>query len=185
MARLRWDAYRAGGRLELHPTVRLRTRVIFFGKGTLVIGSQVVLGDVQAGKPGAPILLSPRTEHSRIVLSPRVRITNGAELIALERIEAGLGTTIGAGVVILDADFHGVRPEERHDIGRSAPVLLGDHAMVSSGAMVLKGVKVGNHSIVGAGAVVFTDIPEGVVAVGNPARVVAGVEKEKRTAAAR
>jgi acetyltransferase-like isoleucine patch superfamily enzyme len=184
-ARLRWDAYLAGGNLTLDPTLRLRTRVIFFGNGTLRISPGVVLGDQQAGKPGRPILLSPRTELARIVLGPRVRITNGTELIALERIEAGADAMIGAGVVLLDADFHGIRPGERLNPGRSAPVILGDRVWLGMGATVLKGVKIGDDSIVGAGAVVVTDVPDGVVAVGNPARVVAGVEKEKRGAMAR
>lgn len=37
--------------------------------------------------------------------------------------------------------------------------------------MVLPGVKIGNNVVIGAGSVVNKDIPDGVVAVGNPCRV--------------
>jgi len=45
-------------------------------------------------------------------------------------------------------------------------------AWIGVGATVIEGVRIGANSLIGAGAVVVTDIPEGVVAYGNPARVV-------------
>jgi hypothetical protein len=41
-----------------------------------------------------------------------------------------------------------------------------------NGARILKGVSIGAHAIIGAGSVVTTSIPEGVIAAGNPARVI-------------
>ena len=46
-------------------------------------------------------------------------------------------------------------------------------------AMILPGVCVGRHAIVGAGAVVTKDVPDYAVAVGNPARVIKWLDKEK------
>ncbi len=43
---------------------------------------------------------------------------------------------------------------------------------LGGGAVVLPGVTIGDDSVIGAGAVVTRDVPAGVVAVGNPARVV-------------
>jgi sugar O-acyltransferase (sialic acid O-acetyltransferase NeuD family) len=51
-------------------------------------------------------------------------------------------------------------------------VEVGECAMVGAGAIVLPRVRIGANAIVGAGSVVVRDIPEGVVAFGNPARVV-------------
>lgn len=45
--------------------------------------------------------------------------------------------------------------------------------------MILPGVCVGRHAIVGAGAVVTKDVPDYAVAVGNPARVIKWLDKEK------
>ena len=46
--------------------------------------------------------------------------------------------------------------------------------------MVLPGVKIGNNSIIGAGSVVTKDIPEGVIAVGNPCRILRKVTDEDK-----
>jgi acetyltransferase-like isoleucine patch superfamily enzyme len=43
-------------------------------------------------------------------------------------------------------------------------------------SLVLKGVCIGQGSVIGAGSVVTRDIPPGVIAAGNPARVIKEVE---------
>jgi sugar O-acyltransferase (sialic acid O-acetyltransferase NeuD family) len=57
----------------------------------------------------------------------------------------------------------------------SGNVHLGDGVTLGTGAAVIQGVTVGAGTIVGAGAVVTRDLPEGVVAVGAPARPVRSV----------
>ena len=52
------------------------------------------------------------------------------------------------------------------------PIAIGDNVWIGGGAIVLAGVTIGEDTVVGAGAVVTRDLPAGVVAVGNPARVV-------------
>jgi len=49
---------------------------------------------------------------------------------------------------------------------------IGEETLVGIGATVLSGVTIGARSVVGAGAVVVREVPDGVVAYGNPARVV-------------
>lgn len=56
------------------------------------------------------------------------------------------------------------------------PVAVGDHVWVGGGSILLPGVTVGSRSVVGAGSVVTKDIPEGVLAAGNPARVIRELE---------
>lgn len=50
-------------------------------------------------------------------------------------------------------------------------------AQIGIGACVLPKVRIGNYSLIGAGSVVTKDIPPGMVAYGNPARVVGKVEE--------
>jgi acetyltransferase-like isoleucine patch superfamily enzyme len=52
------------------------------------------------------------------------------------------------------------------------PVRIGDDAWVGFGAVILKGVEIGRGAVVAAGSVVASDVPEGTVVAGNPARVV-------------
>jgi acetyltransferase-like isoleucine patch superfamily enzyme len=51
------------------------------------------------------------------------------------------------------------------------PVRIGDHVWLGAGVVILDGVSVGKGSIVGAGSVVTKNIPEYVIAAGNPARI--------------
>jgi maltose O-acetyltransferase len=52
------------------------------------------------------------------------------------------------------------------------PISISDNVWIGGGAIILAGVTIGEDTVVGAGAVVTRDLPAGVVAVGNPARVV-------------
>lgn len=59
---------------------------------------------------------------------------------------------------------------------RVANTTIGNNVFVGAGSIILPGVTVGNNVIIGAGSVVTKDIPEGSVAIGNPARVVKSLE---------
>ncbi|MGN1276403.1 MAG: sugar O-acetyltransferase, partial [Floccifex sp.] len=48
------------------------------------------------------------------------------------------------------------------------PITIGDNVWIGGNVVVLAGVKIGNNSVIGAGSVVTKDIPNDVVAVGNP-----------------
>lgn len=56
------------------------------------------------------------------------------------------------------------------------PTLIKRGASVGSGAVLLCGVTVGEGAIIGAGSVVTRDVPAGMIAVGNPARVIKAVK---------
>jgi maltose O-acetyltransferase len=52
-----------------------------------------------------------------------------------------------------------------------AAITIGDNVWLGGGVIVCPGVSIGDDTVVGAGAVVTRDLPPGVVAYGNPARV--------------
>lgn len=52
------------------------------------------------------------------------------------------------------------------------PITIGNNVWIGARVCVLPGVTVGDNSVIGAGSVVTKDIPSGVLAVGNPCRVV-------------
>ena len=50
-------------------------------------------------------------------------------------------------------------------------VEIGNNVFIGVNSVVMRNVKIGDHSVIGAGSVVNTDIPAGVVAAGNPVKV--------------
>lgn len=51
-------------------------------------------------------------------------------------------------------------------------VFIGEGSQVGAGAVVIPGIRVGKWSLVAAGSVVMRDVPDNVLVMGNPARVV-------------
>jgi maltose O-acetyltransferase len=95
-------------------------------------------------------------------------------------ITIGAACQIATCVQLLTAT-HPVDPGPRRAGWESgAPIVLGDNVWLGGGAIVCPGVTIGDDTVVGAGAVVTRDLPAGVVAVGNPARVLRGISAHDR-----
>jgi sugar O-acyltransferase (sialic acid O-acetyltransferase NeuD family) len=56
-------------------------------------------------------------------------------------------------------------------------VVIGSHTFIGTGAVIIPRIKIGSHSMIGAGSVVTRDIPDNVIAVGNPARIIKNKSK--------
>jgi maltose O-acetyltransferase len=149
--------------------------VLYLGAGVIVLGE-----DVEFGWPTSPLFytgychLEAVTADTGIELGDRVQINNNAYIKSEGAgIRIADDALLGSGVEILDSDFHELHPDRRRG-GRPAmaPVVLERNVFVGNGARILKGVTIGAHSVIGAGSVVVSSIPEGVIAAGNPARVV-------------
>lgn len=56
------------------------------------------------------------------------------------------------------------------------PVKIGDNVWIGAGVSILPGVEIGNNTVIGAGSVVTHNIPSGVLAFGNPCRVVRQID---------
>jgi maltose O-acetyltransferase len=95
-------------------------------------------------------------------------------LVALDvaAITVGDDVQIGPNVQLL-TPTHPLDPEARRQKWEAAqPITIGDNVWLGGGVIVLPGVSIGADTVVGAGSVVVRDLPPGVVAVGNPARIV-------------
>jgi maltose O-acetyltransferase len=86
-----------------------------------------------------------------------------------------------ASCVQLLAATHPIDPIPRREGWEyGAPITIADNVWLGGGAIVCPGVSIGEHTVVGAGAVVTRDLPAGVVAYGNPARVVREIGERDR-----
>jgi maltose O-acetyltransferase len=95
-------------------------------------------------------------------------------LVALDPAPITIGdhVQIGPNVQLL-TPTHPLDPDLRRAGWEAAgPIALGDNVWLGGGVIVLADVTIGENTVVGAGAVVTRDLPSGVVAVGNPARVI-------------
>lgn len=95
-------------------------------------------------------------------------------LTVLDEAQVTIGDDcfIGPNVSIYTA-CHSTDPVERNTRREWAePVTIGDNVWIGGSVTILPGVSIGNNVTIGAGSVVVKDIPDNVVAVGNPCKVI-------------
>lgn len=107
---------------------------------------------------------------------------SGVTICAATSVVIGDGCLIGAGVCIVDTDFHPLTMENRRycsdfDSIKVGAVKIGDNVFIGMNAIVLKGVTIGDHAVIGAGSVVSRNVPVGAVYAGNPARAIGRVSE--------
>ena len=71
-------------------------------------------------------------------------------------------------------------PNGRGEIEIVAPVSIGNNAWIASGSIICPGVTIGENAVVGAGSVVTKDIPDNVIAFGNPCKVIREITEDDR-----
>jgi maltose O-acetyltransferase len=97
-------------------------------------------------------------------------------------ISIGEECLLASGVQVITAT-HPIDPVPRRAaVEQALPIEIGDGVWLGAGAIVCPGVSIGENTVVGAGAVVTRDLPAGVVAYGNPARVAREIDDRDRAA---
>ena len=95
-------------------------------------------------------------------------------------IYVGDYTLIGPNVVLATAG-HPILPELREKAYQfNMPIHIGKNCWLGAGVVVLPGVTIGDNTVIGAGSIVTKDIPSGVIAVGNPCRVLREINDHDR-----
>lgn len=95
-------------------------------------------------------------------------------------IYVGDYTMFGPNVTVATAG-HPILPELRQQgYQYNAPVHIGKNCWLGSGVIVLPGVTIGDNVVVGAGSIVTKDLPDNVVAVGNPCKVLREVNEHDK-----
>jgi len=109
---------------------------------------------------------------SNIFVGSRVFMNTGCVILDCARVDIGDDVKFGPGVHLYPAT-HPLDPATRRaGLELAAPVIIGSDVWLGGGTIVCAGVHIGSGTTVGAGSVVVRDLPAGVVAAGNPCRVV-------------
>lgn len=122
-------------------------------------------------------VMSPLTvvRPNCVAIGDNVIVMNGSLMMSAGGITIEDDVRIAANVQLISNNHD---PYER-DVITCKPVHVCKGAWVGAGSTLLPGVTVGRYAIVGAASVVTKDIPDFAVAVGNPARVVKYLDKDK------
>ncbi len=104
-------------------------------------------------------------------------------------VTIGDNVMFGPNVSLL-TPLHPLLPEERnlrtrpdgslYDLEYGAPIVIENDCWIASDVKILGGVTVGRGSVIGAGSVVTRSIPAGVLAAGNPCRVIRPITEADR-----
>jgi putative colanic acid biosynthesis acetyltransferase WcaF len=106
---------------------------------------------------------------SNLILHDRACLGDRANIYSLDEIEIGARATVAQEAYLSTGS---------HDFAQSgmplvtAKITVGEDAFIGARAFVLPGVTIGARSVIGAGSVVTHDVPENVIAAGNPCRVI-------------
>jgi acetyltransferase-like isoleucine patch superfamily enzyme len=165
MLRVMLARLRSHGRLRAAGRVRIGRGVRFH----LAAGATVTLED------GARIGAGTRFHvHGQAHIGAGATLGDRCVIAAHERVEVGAGAQLDDEVVLIDFD-HGVADVERPIRLQglvTSPVVIGERAVLASGATVLRGVVVGPGARVLPRGVVTHDVAAGATVAGLPARPV-------------
>ncbi len=128
------------------------------------------------GSLGEGSVILPRLQcdyGAQITIGAGCFINYDAILLDCASITIGDNVSIGPRAQLVTA-LHPVDDYESRRAGweSAAPIVLGDNVWLAAGVIVCPGVSVGANSVIGAGSVVIGDILAGVLAAGNPCRVI-------------
>jgi len=165
--------------------IQWQNSYLFFGipiiqkhrKSLMVFGENLQLRSTLESNPlGAnhPVIFCTWQPGAILQIGNNFGMTGGSIVVA-EKIMIGNRVNVGANTIIVDTDFHSVDSIERFknsETGQKAAVLIEDDVFIGMNCLILKGVTIGKGSVIGAGSVVTANIPPGVIAAGNPARVI-------------
>lgn len=96
------------------------------------------------------------------------------------KVRIGKNAQIAPNVSIYTAG-HPIHPDSRNSgYEYGMEVTIGDNVWIGGNVCIMPGVTVGDNVVIGAGSVVTKDIPDSVIAVGNPCRVVRAITDDDR-----
>lgn len=101
-------------------------------------------------------------------------------IIDVAKVTIGDNCQMASNVAIYTAG-HPVHPDSRNSLYEyGVEVTIGDNVWIGGNSVILPGVHIGSNTVIGAGSVVTKDIPDWVVAGGNPCKVIRRITEADR-----
>lgn len=128
-----------------------------------------ILGNVK----GRPVVTAPFYCDYGINVSVGENFYTNHNVIILDGAKVTFGDNVFiAPNCVFSTAGHAIDSEQRNQgLEIALPITVGDSVWIGANVSVLPGVTIGSNTIIGAGSVVNRDIPSGVIAVGNPCKV--------------
>ncbi|GAA0720656.1 sugar O-acetyltransferase [Clostridium malenominatum] len=99
----------------------------------------------------------------------------GCTILDVNAVQIGNNVLLAPNVQIYTAT-HPIDPIERSTgIEFAKSIVIGNNVWVGGGTIICPGVTIGNNVTIGAGSVVTKDIPDNVIAAGNPCKILKGI----------
>ena len=116
-----------------------------------------------------------------ISIGDDVYINFGCVILDCGQVSIGNNTLIGPNVGLYSGN-HTLDAQERMAGGLiPKDIHIGNRVWIGGNAILLPGVNIGDDSVIGAGSVVTHNIPSGVLAAGNPCRVIRKITEKDKT----
>lgn len=116
-----------------------------------------------------------------ITIGDNVYINFGCIILDCSEVTIGSHTLLGPNIGLYAAN-HSTGATERINGGcYGKPIHIGNNVWLGGDVKVLQGVTIGDNTIIGAGSIVTKDIPDNVIAVGNPCKVIRKITEEDKT----
>ena len=101
-------------------------------------------------------------------------------ILDVAKVKIGDNAQIAPNVSIYTAG-HPIHPDSRNSgYEYGIDVTIGDNVWIGGNAVIMPGVIIGNNVVIGAGSVVTKDLPDNVVAIGNPCRIIREITEADR-----
>lgn len=101
-------------------------------------------------------------------------------ILDVAKVRIGDNCMLAPNVAIYTAG-HPIHPVSRNSMYEyGAEITIGDNVWIGGNTVITPGVHIGNNVVIGSGSVVTKDIPDWVVAAGNPCRVIRKITEEDR-----
>ena len=101
-------------------------------------------------------------------------------ILDVAKVKIGNNAQIAPNVSIYTAG-HPIHPDSRNSgYEYGIDVTIGDNVWIGGNVCIMPGVTIGNNVVIGAGSVVTKDLPDNVIAAGNPCRIIREITEADR-----